>query len=87
MNKKFSLSVISVILIFVVTLPQVGHLNVSPWRVHKDIQRVNVDFAQPMLSELDSVAGEINVPRQSLIKTMVFSISKRIRAKPPLQIY
>ena len=40
-------------------------------RVHKDIQRVYVDFAQPMLSELDSVAGEINVPRQSLIKTMV----------------
>ena len=40
-------------------------------RVYKDIQRVNVDFAQPMLNELDSVADEINVPRQSLIKTMV----------------
>ncbi len=40
-------------------------------RVRKDIQRVNVDFAQPMLNELDSVAEEMNVPRQSLIKTMV----------------
>jgi hypothetical protein len=40
-------------------------------RVSKDIQRVNVDFAQPMLKELDDVANEINVPRQSLIKTMV----------------
>jgi len=40
-------------------------------RIQKDIQRVNVDFAQPMLSELDSVATEMNVPRQSLIKTMV----------------
>ncbi len=40
-------------------------------RIQKDIQRVNVDFAQPMLNELDSVANEINVPRQSLIKTMV----------------
>ena len=40
-------------------------------RVRKDIQRVNVDFAQPMLSELDKVAEELNVPRQSLIKTMV----------------
>jgi metal-responsive CopG/Arc/MetJ family transcriptional regulator len=32
---------------------------------------VNVDFAQPMLNELDNVATEMNVPRQSLIKTMV----------------
>jgi hypothetical protein len=32
------------------------------------VQRVNVDFAIPMLNELDEVATNINVPRQSLIK-------------------
>jgi len=37
----------------------------------KDIQRVNVDFAQPMLTELDSICEDLNVPRQSLIKTML----------------
>ncbi len=37
----------------------------------KDIQRVNVDFTQPMLKELDSICEDINVPRQSLIKTML----------------
>jgi hypothetical protein len=40
-------------------------------RVKRDIQRVNVDFAQPMLQELDAICEDINVPRQSLIKTMV----------------
>jgi hypothetical protein len=37
----------------------------------KDIQRVNVDFAQPMLEELDEICHDLNVPRQSLIKTML----------------
>ena len=37
----------------------------------KDVQRVNVDFAQPMLEELDSICHDLNIPRQSLIKTMV----------------
>ncbi len=37
----------------------------------KDIQRVNVDLAQAMLKELDSISEENNVPRQSLIKTML----------------
>lgn len=40
-------------------------------RVKRDIQRVNVDFAGPMLKELDQIAEDINVPRQSLIKTML----------------
>lgn len=40
-------------------------------RVRKDIQRVNVDLAQPMLKELDHVAEDLNVPRQSVIKTML----------------
>lgn len=38
---------------------------------HKDIQRVNVDLSQEMLIELDAISQEDNVPRQSLIKTML----------------
>lgn len=37
----------------------------------KGIQRVNVDFAQPMLKELDDICEDLNVPRQSLIKTLL----------------
>ena len=37
----------------------------------KDVQRVNVDLAQAMLKELDVISEENNVPRQSLIKTML----------------
>jgi len=33
------------------------------------IQRVNVDFTQDMLRELDRLAGELNVSRQAVIKT------------------
>lgn len=35
------------------------------------IQRVNVDFASPMLQELDSAAKELNISRQALIKTLI----------------
>ena len=35
------------------------------------IQRVNVDFTAPMLSELDSAARELNVSRQAVIKTLL----------------
>ncbi len=34
-----------------------------------NVQRVNVDFAKPMLNELDGISQELNVSRQSLIKT------------------
>jgi hypothetical protein len=33
------------------------------------IQRVNVDFNQDMLKELDAVANELNISRQAVIKT------------------
>ncbi len=39
--------------------------------VQSQIQRVNVDFAAPMLSELDSAAKDLNISRQALIKTLV----------------
>ena len=35
------------------------------------IQRVNVDFAAPMLHELDQFAGELNISRQAVIKTLL----------------
>ena len=39
--------------------------------VQPPIQRVNVDFASPMLSELDDAAKDLNISRQALIKTLV----------------
>ena len=33
------------------------------------IQRVNVDFSIDMLNELDSLAKELNISRQAVIKT------------------
>ncbi len=35
------------------------------------IQRVNVDFAAPMLEELDTRAEELNISRQAVIKTLI----------------
>jgi hypothetical protein len=40
-------------------------------RMMSPIQRVNVDFASPMLSELDDAARELNISRQAVIKTLV----------------
>jgi hypothetical protein len=35
------------------------------------IQRVNVDFALPMLKELDERATQLNISRQAVIKTLL----------------
>jgi hypothetical protein len=40
-------------------------------RMMGPIQRVNVDFATPMLEELDNAAKELNISRQAVIKTLV----------------
>ena len=40
-------------------------------RMMGPIQRVNVDFAYPMLEELDTAAKELNVSRQAVIKTLI----------------
>jgi Ribbon-helix-helix protein, copG family len=40
-------------------------------RMRGPIQRVNVDFASPMLDELDNAAKELNVSRQAVIKTLI----------------
>lgn len=40
-------------------------------KIMSPIQRVNVDFAAPMLNELDQAAKELNISRQALIKTLI----------------
>ncbi len=35
------------------------------------IQRVNVDFALPMLQELDEAARQLNISRQAVIKSLL----------------
>jgi hypothetical protein len=40
-------------------------------RMMPAIQRVNVDFAAPMLRELDDAATELNISRQAVIKTLL----------------
>lgn len=40
-------------------------------RMMPPIQRVNVDFAAPMLNELDEAAKELNISRQAVIKTLI----------------
>ena len=40
-------------------------------RMISPVQRVNVDFAQDMLQELDVAATDLNVSRQAVIKTFV----------------
>ncbi len=40
-------------------------------RMMGPIQRVNVDFASPMLEELDNAAHELNISRQAVIKTLI----------------
>jgi len=36
-----------------------------------EIRRVNVDFALPMLRELDEAAKDLNISRQAVIKTLL----------------
>ena len=40
-------------------------------RMMEPIRRVNVDFAPPMLKELDRTAQELNISRQAVIKTLI----------------
>ena len=40
-------------------------------KMNQPIQRVNVDFTASMLKELDQAAGELNISRQAVIKTLV----------------
>ncbi len=45
------------------------------------VHRVNVDFAAPMLKELDSAAKELNISRQALIKTLIRqALDQQLRA-------
>ncbi len=43
----------------------------SKGKMMPPIQRVNVDFALPMLQELDETARQLNISRQAVIKTLL----------------
>ncbi len=43
----------------------------QPGKKMPPIQRVNVDFALPMLQELDAQAEELNISRQAVIKSLL----------------
>jgi len=45
-----------------------AHMETKVRRPHREIQRVNVDFPQPMLDEIDRAAGRLGVNRQAFIK-------------------
>ena len=48
------------------------------------IHRVNVDFPQPMLNELDAAARELNISRQAVIKTLLRQVlDQRYFARGP----
>jgi hypothetical protein len=47
-----------------------GHFP-DPGQLTGTIQRVNVDFAAPLLEELDRTAKELNISRQAVIKTLL----------------
>jgi hypothetical protein len=40
-------------------------------RMMPAIRRVNVDFTEPMIEELDTAAEELNISRQAVIKTLL----------------
>ena len=40
-------------------------------KMQPPIRRVNVDFAGPMLAELDRTAQELNISRQAVIKSLL----------------
>ena len=51
------------------------------------IQRVNVDFAAPMLKELDQEAEMLNMTRQTVIKTMLReALDRRYTAQQARQV-
>ncbi len=53
-------------------------------RMVNPVQRVNVDFSQDMLAELDDLAKQLNISRQALIKMLVrYGLDQRYMAARP----
>jgi len=56
-------------------------------RMMEPIRRVNVDFASPMLKELDRAAQELNISRQAAIKTLIRqALDQRYLARSARQV-
>ena len=47
----------------------ISHFFTNQGEMKPAIQRVNVDFTVDMLKELDTIARELNISRQAVIKT------------------
>ena len=50
---------------------RVGKFFTNAGKMMQPIQRVNVDFAAPMLKELDEEARSLNISRQAVIKSLL----------------
>jgi hypothetical protein len=50
---------------------KIGQFFTNKGRMVQPIQRVNVDFAIPMLKELDDEAQALNISRQAVIKSLL----------------
>jgi hypothetical protein len=49
----------------------ISHFFTGSGKMMPPIRRVNVDFAEPMLKELDSEAQALNISRQAVIKSLL----------------
>ena len=49
----------------------VSHFFTNSDKMMKPIQRVNIDFTVSMLEELEAAAKELNISRQTVIKSMI----------------
>ena len=49
----------------------ISHFFTEKGKIMPLIQRVNVDFALPMLQELDEHVRQLNISRQAVVKTLL----------------
>lgn len=56
-------------------------------KMKRPIQRVNVDFTEEMLKELDRIATDLNVSRQAVIKLYLReALDRHYRAKKDMAV-
>ncbi|MBI1747923.1 MAG: CopG family transcriptional regulator [Acidobacteria bacterium] len=59
-----------------------GKGKMMPGLPREDVQRVNIDFTDEVLAELDAEAKRLNISRQAAIKTMISdALDRKARAR------
>ncbi|MBN8731356.1 MAG: hypothetical protein J0L64_12495 [Acidobacteria bacterium] len=58
----------------------------NKFAVVRPIHRVNVDFTQGMLRELDERAAKLNISRQAVIKTLLAQALNETRGTPSRRV-